>query len=127
MELATAPAGDAVIDLGPGLAAVVGAPEVRVHVVEAQGVGGGVGRLGVEVAGIHVEDAGPRLDLRRGDVGPFGAAVGGDLDEAVAGAGPQDVDVERGGRERGDGAERRRGHAWKRICRHCAAPPRSGG
>ncbi len=99
--------GDAVVDLGPGLAAVVRAPEVRVHVVEAQGIGGGIGGLGVEVAGIHIEDAGPGLDLRRRDVGPFRAAVGSDLDEAIAGAGPEHVDIERRGRERGDGAQRR--------------------
>ena len=44
------------------------------------------------------------------DVGPLLAAVHGDLDQAVAGAGPEHVHVERRGRERGDGALRGRRH-----------------
>ena len=34
---------DAVVDLGPGLAAIVRAPEMRVEIVDPHGVGGGVG------------------------------------------------------------------------------------
>src|SRR6185437_7189588 len=96
--------GDAAVNLSPGLAAVVGAPEVRVHVVKAEGVGGSVGGQGIEMAGVHIENARPRLDAGGGDVGPGGAAIAGDLDEAVARAGPDDLGVERGGRERGNGA-----------------------
>src|SRR6202046_292726 len=94
---------DAAVDLRPCLAAIVGAPQVRVHVIEPQGVGGGVCRRGVEVARVHVKDAGPWLNLRRSDIGPMRAAVGGELDEPVAGARPKYVDVERRRRERGDG------------------------
>src|ERR1017187_1271418 len=66
--------------------------------------------LVVEVARVHVEDARPGLDLGRSDVVPLGAAVGGDLDDAIARARPKHVDVEGRGRDRGDGARRRRGH-----------------
>ena len=83
--------GDAVVDLGPGLAAVVGAEEMRAHVVEAQGVDGGVGGLRVEVAGVHVEDLPEGLQLGGRDVGPVRSAVGGGPDEAVVGAGPDAV------------------------------------
>src|ERR1700722_1894063 len=100
----------AAVDLRPCLAAIVGAPQVWVHVIEPQGVGGGVCRRGVEVARVHVKDATPWLDLRRSDIGPMGAAVGGELDETVAGARPKHVDVERRRRERGNGALRRGRH-----------------
>ncbi len=95
---------DAVHDLGPSLAAVVRAPQVRIHVVQAQRISSGVGRPGVEVAGVHVEDARPGFHRRGRDVGPLLAAVHGDLDQAVARACPQDVDVERRRRQSGDGA-----------------------
>ena len=97
---------DAVVDFGPGLAAIVGAPEVRIHVVEAQGVSGGVGGFGGEVACVHVEDAGPGFHFGGRDVGPLQAAVRGDLNHAIARAGPEHVGVERGGREGCDGALR---------------------
>ena len=57
--------GDAVVDLGPGATAVVGAPEMRIVVVDAERVGGGVGGAIVEVAGFDVEDACPRFDRGR--------------------------------------------------------------
>ena len=63
IEFVTAPPRDAVVDLGPRLAAIVRAPEVRIHVVQAQRVGRGIRGLRVEVAGIHIEDARPRLHL----------------------------------------------------------------
>ena len=88
--------GNAVVDLLPGLTAVVGAEEMRAHVVEAQSVDSGVVGEGVEVAGVHVEDLPEGLQLGRSDVGPVGAAVGGGPDEAVVGAGPETIDVERG-------------------------------
>ena len=45
--------GNAVHDLGPRLAAVVSAEDVRAHVVEPQRVDGGVGGERVEVAGVE--------------------------------------------------------------------------
>ena len=53
---------DAGVDLRPGLAAVVRAPEVRIEVVDAHGVRRRVRGQRVEVAGLDVEDARPRLD-----------------------------------------------------------------
>ena len=93
---------DAGVDLRPRLAAVVRAPEVRIEVVDAHRVRRGVRGERVEVAGLDVEDARPRLDLRRRDVRPLRAAVHRHLDVAVVGAGPEDVDVLRRRRERGD-------------------------
>ena len=87
--------GNAVVDLLPGLAAIVGAEEVRAHVVEAQGVDCGVGGLGVEVTGVHVEDLPEGLQLRWGHVVPVPPAVGCGPDEAVVGARPEAIDVER--------------------------------
>jgi hypothetical protein len=46
----------------------------------------------------------------RRDVGPLRAAVGGELNQAVAGARPQHIDIERRGRERGDGSLGDRSH-----------------
>ena len=56
--------GNAVDDLGPRLAAVVRAENVRAHVVEAQRVDGGVGGERVEVAGVEDRDLHPRPELR---------------------------------------------------------------
>ena len=96
--------GDAVVNLLPGLAAVMGAEEVRTHVVEAQGVDGGVVGELVEVARVHVEDLPEGLQLGRGDVGPVGPGIGGGPDEAVVGSCPDTVDVEGGEAERIDDA-----------------------
>ena len=101
---------DAGVDLGPALAAIVGAPEVRIHVVDPHRVRRGVGGQRVEVAGVQIEDPGPRLDRRRGHIGPGGAPIGGNLDIAVVGPRPDHVDVARRERKRRDRAERRRGH-----------------
>src|SRR5579862_3257047 len=86
--------GDAIVDLRPSLAAVVRAPEMWIHVIQAESVRGGVRGLRVKVAGIHVEDTCPGFDLRRSDVRPFRAAVERDLNQAVAGARPEHVHVE---------------------------------
>ena len=61
---------DAGVDLRPRLAAVVRAIEVRLDVVEAQRVRRRVRRQRIEVPGLDVEDARPRLDRRRRHVGP---------------------------------------------------------
>ena len=104
--------GYAVVDLRPCLAAVVGAPEVGVHVVDAHGVGGGVGGALVEMPGFDVEDPRPGRDLRRGHVGPVRAAVRGDLDVAVVGAGPEDAHVEGRGGQGGDDCPDGYGVTW---------------
>ena len=80
---------DAGVDLRPRLAAVVRAPEVRIHVVEAHRVRRGVRRELVEVAGVDVEDARPRLDRGRRDVRPLRAAVRRHLDDAVVACRPR--------------------------------------
>src|SRR6185437_10135575 len=92
------------VDLRPRLAAVVRAEEVWIRIIDAHRVRRDVRGAGVEVAGINVEDAGPRLDGRRGDVGPAHAAVGRHLDVAIVGAGPQHARRARRGSERGDRA-----------------------
>ena len=58
--------GNAVDDFVPGLAAVVGAEDVRAEVVEAKGVDGGVGGRVIEVGG-----------LDEGDFAPFGESWAG--------------------------------------------------
>ena len=85
--------GDALADLFPGLAAIVRPPEVRIGVVNAHGVRGRIRGKRVEVTGLDVEDARPRLDLGRRHVGPLRAAVHRHLDLAVVAPGPEDVDV----------------------------------
>ena len=87
--------GNAVGDRGPGPAAVVRAVDVRPHVVEPQRVDRGVGGLRVEVAGVDDRHLHERLQLRRRDVVPRRAAVGGHLHQPVVGADPDAVDVER--------------------------------
>src|ERR1019366_10660434 len=84
------------------LAAIVGAEDVRAQVVDAQRVDGGVGGEGVEVAGVENGDLHPGSDGGRGDVFPVEAAIGGDVDQAIVGAGPDAIDV--GGRG-GDGVD----------------------
>src|SRR5712691_8168955 len=73
---------DPVVDLRPRATAVVRAPEMRLHVVDPQRVRGSVGGAGVEVAGLDVEDARPRLDHRRRYVPPRRTTVYRRLDVA---------------------------------------------
>ena len=54
--------GDPRIDFRPRLAAIARAIEVRLDLVEAQRVGGGVGDERVEVPRLDIEDARPGLD-----------------------------------------------------------------
>jgi hypothetical protein len=56
---------------------------MRLDLVEAQRVGGGVGDQRIEVSRLDVEDARPRLDRRRRHVGPRRAAVARHLDVAI--------------------------------------------
>ncbi len=49
--------------------------DVRTHIVEAEGVDGGVSGLGIEMSGIDQGDFLPGGNLRRGDIGPVLAAI----------------------------------------------------
>ncbi len=80
-------------DLLPRLAAVVGPVDVRVHVVDPQRVDSRVRRQRIETSRIDDEHLHEVGDLRRRDVGPVQAAVGGRVDHAVVGADPDAVDV----------------------------------
>ena len=102
--------GDSIVDLSPGLATVVRPPQVRIHVIQTQRVRRRVGGLRIEVPGVHVEDSGPCLHRRRRDVGPLLAAIGGHLNQSVAGARPKDIDVQRRRRNRRYSAQGRRSH-----------------
>ena len=102
---------DAGVDLGPGLAAIVRAIEVRRDLVEAQRVGRRIGDQRIEVAGLDVKNACPRLDRRRRDVGPRDARIPRDLDVAIVRARPQNGERARTGAKRGDAAHGRRLHA----------------
>jgi hypothetical protein len=83
----------------PGSAAVVGAIEVGVLIVDAEAADGDVSRLVVEVRGGQLANLAPGLQAGRGDVLPVLAVVAGGPDEAVVGAGPEGVDVLVGGGE----------------------------
>jgi hypothetical protein len=78
-------------------------------IVQAQRIGGGVGRLVSKWPASILKMRVHGFDLRRRDVGPFQAAVGGDLNQAVAGARPQHVHVERRWRKRRNRPLRRDG------------------
>ena len=92
------------IDVGPGLSAIVCAPEMRVQVIDPQRVRGRVCGQPVEMPRINVEDAGPRLDRRRRHVRPARAAIHRDLNVAVVGSRPDDIDVARRERQCSDAA-----------------------
>ena len=97
--------GDSGDDVLPGLAAVVGAIDVGRVVGEAMAIDGGVGGFGIEVAGLDLRDLAPGGHRRRGDVVPVLAVVAGDVDEAVVGADPNGIGVERRGADGVDDAE----------------------
>ena len=95
MELADGAAGDAVVDLGPGLAAISSATGAD-HIVEPQSICSGVRGLRCRNdPRPWLKMRRPRLHLRRCDVGPFFPAVHRDLNDSVAGAGPEHVHIER--------------------------------
>ena len=81
--------GDAIVDLGPGAAAVVRAPEVRIVVVDTKRVRGGVRGAIIEMSRLDVEDARPGLDGGGRHVGPGHSGVRRCLNTAVIGAGPE--------------------------------------
>src|ERR1700710_798662 len=83
------PVGYAVVDLLPSLATVVGAEQVRAHVVETERVYGSVSGLRVKMAGIHFKDLPERLQLGRGDIVPMRAGIGCGPYETIIGACPQ--------------------------------------
>ena len=81
--------GNAVGDLLPCLAAVVGAIDVRAQIVQAEAVDGGIDRLVIEMRGVELRYFAPRRKIGRRDVVPRLAAIASDVDQAVVGAGPQ--------------------------------------
>ena len=97
-------------DLGPGGAAVVRAIKVRTQIVEAERVRRDVGRTGVEMAGVDVVDARPRLERTWRHVFPRGAAVGRDLHLSVVGTGPEYARTAGRRRQRGNRSGRGRCH-----------------
>src|SRR5271165_1908275 len=86
--------GNAGDDFRPGFAAVASAKDVRAQVVEAQRIDGGVGGVGIGVAGFDNGNLLPSGQSGRCDVVPVSSAVCGEPDESVVGAGPDAVDVE---------------------------------
>ena len=86
-------------DFFPGLAAIVGAIDVRVQIVEAETIDCGVHAVGIEVRSVQLRDFTPGGEVGRRNFAPVLAAVAREPDEAVVGAGPDDVGVERRGRE----------------------------
>src|SRR4051794_32974866 len=79
------------VDFGPCCTAVVRPPEMRMHIVETERVDGGVHRLRVETARIHVEDFHPWLECRGRYVFPGHSAVCCGFDNAIVGANPEAV------------------------------------
>ncbi len=91
----------------PGGAAIVGAIDVGLEIVEAEAIDGGVDGVVIEVRGVELGHLAPGSDGGRGDVFPGLAAVAREVDEAIVGARPEDVDVEaRGGEGVDDAAAR---------------------
>ena len=115
---------NAVDDLGPGLAAVVRAEDVRPQVVEAQRVDCRVGGQRSEASGVHDRHLGPRADARRRDILPGHAVVGRHMDQPVVGADPDPVDVLVRRRDGVDDAARR--GLRRRIARILADARRHG-
>ena len=91
--------GQAVDDLLPGGAAIVGAIDVGLEIVQAEAIDGGVDGVVVEVRGVELRHLAPGRHGGRRDVLPGLAAVAREVDQAIVGAGPDDVDVEARGRD----------------------------
>ena len=101
----------------PVPAAVVGAVDVRLDVLEAVAVDGRVGGLGVEVRGLQDADLGPRGERRRPGrrhVGPVRPLVPRAPDQAVVGAHPE---VVIGQPRRRDGIDHAEARAGLRVVR----------
>ena len=94
--------GNAVGDVRPALAAIARAIDVRPEIVEAEGVDRGVRLAAIEVRRLEDRDLRPRHQRGRRHVLPLFAAVGGYVNQSVVGARPDQIDVERGRRERVD-------------------------
>ncbi len=97
--------GDAFDDERPRLAAVVRAVDVRLRVVEAVAVDGGIRRLRVEVRSVDDADLRPRREGGRRDVRPVRPFVLRPPDLPVVGAGPEVVVGRARGSDRVDHAE----------------------
>ena len=83
--------GDPLDPFRPRLTAVPGAVDVRVQVVEPEAIHRRKCLERVEVGGLHQRDLAPGREHGRRHVAPGPAAVVRDVDQAVVGAGPDEV------------------------------------
>src|SRR5574340_1815845 len=91
--------GDAVHRELPMFAIVVGDVNVRLVIIEAMAVNRRIRGAGAEMPGFDNADLRPWRELGRRDVRPVLATVARDPDIAVIGAGPEQILLERRGRE----------------------------
>src|SRR6185312_4463668 len=89
--------GQAGVNRGPGLAAVVRLEDVRMAVIHLVTVIGDVGGIGVKGRDLHLLEPSPGLEAGDvvADLVPGLAAIVGDLDDAVVGAHPDGVLIRR--------------------------------
>src|SRR5580700_10368420 len=85
--------GQAACYLLPGLAAVVGAIDIRMQVVKPEAIHGCVGSWGIEMRRIHLRYFGPRRYFGRSYVLPVLAAVARYLNHAIVGSGPDQIRI----------------------------------
>src|SRR5260370_5284864 len=76
-------------DFLPSGAEVAGAVDVRLQVVEAEAIDGGVDSSRVEVRSLQNGNLAPGSKLRRSDILPGLSAVASELNQAIVCAGPQ--------------------------------------
>ena len=96
--------GDAVDGELPGFAVVVGDVEIRLLIVEAMTIDGGVSGCWIEVRGFDERDFAPGSEFGRRDVAPGLAAIGGEVNAAGVAAGPDFIGAQRRGRNGVDDA-----------------------
>ena len=94
---------DAAHDLRPRFAVVVGLPDVGREVVQQGPPHRDVRPAGVERRGVDLAHASEVRHVGRCNVGPCFPTVGGHVDQAVVGPGPDDVDVHLARSHREDG------------------------
>ena len=68
--------------------------DVRLQIVQPQAVDGRIDGVVVEMRGVELRHLAPRRHARRRDVLPILAAVAGQVDQPIVGAGPDHVHVE---------------------------------
>ena len=81
--------GQAAHRLCPRGAAIVGAIDVRLQVVQAKAIDSGVRRVVVEVRSVELRHLTPGSHGLRGDVFPRLAAIAREVDQAIVGARPE--------------------------------------